>query len=179
MANTALDPGGIFGYISTPDLPSGGPALSNDLAARMPIGAKFIWNGAGYRYVKHSTGTGTVTPVVGSPAYAKVLTPGATTTALPVVTVTADQSDSVMGLTCVGVYISVPTNAYYCCVQCTGKGSVYAPADPPAGNKVFGSATDGRFDTSLATTSTYLPQGIVCGTSASSLWPTLLMNMDW
>ena len=76
----AAYPGGVYGAISTPDVPSGGPASINSSTAKMPIGAMFRHNNGIYRYVKHAAGTGTVATVVGGPAYAKTLTPAATAT---------------------------------------------------------------------------------------------------
>lgn len=177
-------PGGDYGLnqIANPQVDSRGAAFQNDLTPTNIIGGMCRRNNALLRYVRHRAGTGTVTPSAGAPAYAKTLTPEATATAVPVFDVTADQSDSVMGLLPAGRYLSfttAPTDAYYIWIQVGGRGDCLAPG-AVAGDKLIGSATDNQFDKIAGSgTQTYPIVGVVCGASAGGLSPAILMNMDW
>lgn len=177
-------PGGIYGLnqISNPQVEYAGAHTQNDSVAKNPIGGMIRRNGQLLRYVKHSVGSGTVTPVAGAPAYAKTFTPSATATAVPVFTVTADQSDSVMGLQPVGVYMeftTAPTDGYYIWIIVGGKANALV-LGAVAGDIAIGSVTDNQFvKISDSGTQTNVAMGRVCGNSSSGLSPTLLMNMDW
>lgn len=179
-----VNPGGIQGVnqLAQPQVHPSGPAFNNDATAVNPIGGKMRYNNQIWRYVQHNAGSGTVTPSAGAPAYAKTLTPAGTSTAVPSFTVTADQTDSVAGLMAVGVYgqfTTAPTTLYYTWIQIGGVANALAPG-AVAGDKLIGSATDNQFDKIAGSgTQTYPLMGVVCGTSASGLSPTLLTNMDW
>lgn len=178
MATTA---NGVYGAVGIIQLTTGDPATVNDSAAKMPIGAKFYWNGALYRYVKHSTGTGAVAATTGAPAYAKTLTPAATATVAPVFTVTPDASDSVIGAMPVGAYLGAPTNAYFCCIQIGGRANVLV-AGAVEGDMLIGHAsTDSLFSKiSEGSNLTNVCVGKVMeGTSTASLSPAWLMNMEF
>lgn len=182
MANA--NPGGIYGQnqLAQPQINSLGPQFQNDSAPQNPIGGMIRWNNQLLRYVKHAAGTGAVTPAAGAPAYAKVLTPGATATAVPVVTVTADQTDSVMGLKALGTYMqftTAPTDGYYIWIIVAGVANCKV-AGAIAGDKLIGSATDNQFDIIAAgSAQTYPLLGTVCGASSGGLSPTMLQDMDW
>lgn len=177
-------PGGLYGLnqIANPEVHSLGVAYQNDSVAKNPIGGMIRRDNTLLRYVKFSAGTGVVVPVAGAPAYAKVFTPAGTATAVPVFTVTADQSDSVMGLQPVGVFLAlsaVPTDGYYIWIAVGGKANTQSPGNV-AGSVLIGSSTDNQFaiiaDGSAITN---VVVGRVCGTSTAGLAPTLLFNMDW
>jgi hypothetical protein len=94
--------------------------------------------------------------------------------------VTPDASDSVLGKMAVGVYLGVPTNAYFCCVQIGGKATV-AVAGAVEGTVIVGGTTDSLFE-SIAEGSnlTQIPMGKVMeGTSTASLSSAWLMNMEF
>jgi len=172
--------GGVYGEVTTLELPASGPAAVNHSTAKMPIGAKFRWNGAVYRYVKHSTGTGAIAAVIGAAAYPKALTPAASATAVPVFTVTPDASDSVLGKLPVGVYLGVPTDTYFCCIQIGGKATCKIPG-AVEGDVLVGGTADAAFEKiSEGSNLTQIPVGKVMeGASSSSLSSAMLMNMDW
>jgi hypothetical protein len=180
----ATYPGGIFGndFVAQPQIHPSGPQFNNDATAVNPIGGRIRWNNLIWRYVKHSAGTGTVTPLAGAPAYPKVLTPAATSTAVPVFTVTADQSDGVGNKQAVGVYgqfTTAPTDGYYTWIVCGGVPQALV-AGAVAGDTVIASATDNQFDRIASGSNvTQVPQGTVMGSSSSGLSPVLLMGMDW
>ena len=182
MANA--NPGGIYGnnMISQPQIVSTGPQFQSDASAVNPIGGKVRWNNAILRYVKHNTGTSAVTPLAGAPAYVKTLTPAATATAVPVFTVTADQSDSVIGVTPVGVFMqftTAPATNTYIWIQIGGVANCIV-AGAVTGEKVIGSTSDLQFDRiSDIGTSTYTTVGKVAGSSSATLSPVLLQGMDW
>lgn len=183
MANAL--PGGIYGenQLGQPQINSAGAQSQNDATALNPIGGKCRVNNQILRYVKHSVGSGSVTPSAGAPAYAKVLTPLATATAVPVLTVTPDQTDSVMGLQPIGVYMqftTAPTDGYYIWIIVGGVGNLLAPG-AVAGDKLIGSSTDNQFDKIAGSgTQTYPLVGTVYGTSSGGLSPTFLSpGMDW
>lgn len=177
MASTYA--GGVFGTINTPEVRSGGPANNNDSTAKMPIGATMTWNGARYRYVKFSSGTGTVAAIVGGPAYAKTLSV-ATATVQPVFTVAADQTDSVFSKTPVGVFISILTDTYFGFIQIGGDATVKV-LGAVAGDLLTGGTTDNQFEKiSEGSAMTQTQVGVVkSGTSAASLSTAHLINMDW
>lgn len=178
------NPGSINGLnqIANPQIESLGLSYQNDQTAKNPIGGMIRRHNGLFRYVKFSTGTGTITPVAGAPAYAKAFTPDGSSTAVPVFTVTADQSDSVAGLQPVGVFLTQSvtlTDAYFCWIQVGGRGSTVAPG-AVAGSVIIGSSTDNTFAIiSDGSTISNIPLGRVCGTSSGGLSPTILMNMDW
>jgi hypothetical protein len=177
-------PGSINGLnqIANPEVHASGLSFQNDATARNPVGGMIRRHDGLYRYVKFSTGTGTVTPSAGAPAYAKVFTPDGSATAVPVFTVTADQSDSVAGLQPVGVFLTqsvVLTDGNYCWIQVAGRGSTLAIGGV-AGNVIIGSSTDNQFAIIADGSSiTNVPVGRVCGASSGGLSPTILFNMDW
>lgn len=179
-------PGGVFGnnQIAIPQVDTRGPQYNNDATAKNPIGGRIRWNNQIWRYVKHNAGTGTVTPVVGGPAWGKTITPAATATVVPVFTVTPDQTDSVFGRTPVGVYQcasgSEPTTNYFTWIAVGGIVNCVVPGAIEE-DAVVGSATDGQFAKVTAGTAvTYTQVGLrMEGASSSGLSPVLLMNMDW
>lgn len=172
--------GGIYGEVSLVQIPTGGVSTINDSTAKMPIGAKFRWNNGIYRYVKHSTGTGTIAALAGAPAYAKSITPAATATAIPVFTVTPDASDSTWGKLPVGVYLGVPTNANFCCIQIGGIAQC-AVVGAIEGDVLVGGTTDQAFEKiSEGSNLTQVPVGKVTeAASAAAVSTAVLMNMDW
>ncbi len=177
-------PGAVNGnnQIAQPQVDSRGAAYQNDATPQNPIGGMCRRNNALLRYVKFSAGTGTVTPLAGAPAYAKVFTPEATATATPAFTVTADQSDSVMGLQPVGRFLdftTAPTDGYYIWIQVGGKGSCLV-VGAVAGDVLIGSASDNTFaKITDGSTISNVPVGRVCGASTAGSSPALLFNMDW
>ncbi len=176
--------GGIYGLnqIANPQVAAGGAHLQADATAKNPIGGLIRRNGQLLRYVKFSAGTGTVVPLAGAPAYAKAFTPGATATAIPVFTVTADQSDSVMGLQPVGVFMeftTAPADTNYIWIIVGGKANCLS-LGAIAGDVLIGSASDNQFakiGDGSALTNVVVAR--VCGTSSGGLSPSLLMAMDW
>ena len=178
------NPGSINGLnqIANPQVHASGLSFQNDSTAQNPVGGMIRRHNGLFRYVKHSAGTGTVTPVAGAPAYAKVFTPDGSSTAVPVFTVTADQTDSVAGLQPVGVYLTqsvVLTDGYYCWIQVGGRGSTLSTG-AVAGQIIIGSSVDNIFALiSDGSTINQIPIGRICGASASGLSPTILFNMDW
>lgn len=175
----AAYPGGVYGGTLTQQVPSGGPAAVNDSTAKMPIGVKFLFNGAIFRYVKHNTGSGAVTPAVGAPAYAQALSPAATAVAQPIFTVTPDFTDSLFSKMAVGVYISIPTNNYYCCIQVGGKASCKVVG--AVGGQVLISDSDNAFTiVAEGGALVQIPMAkVMTGASASGISQAWLMNMDW
>ena len=184
-------PGGIFGGTLTPSIPgtgAGGTATTPfsvlDATAQMPIGITFMWNGALYRYVKFNKGTGTVNSAVGGPAWASACTPAASSTAQPIFTVTADQTDSIFGQTPVGVFgaiiVAATYDTYFTCIQIGGLAQCYVPASLTE-DAIIGSSTDGQFGRIAAGSNITRTQvGVrTSGASSSNLSPVLLMNMDW
>lgn len=178
------NPGSINGLnqISNPQIESLGLSYQNDAVAKNPVGGMIRRHNGLFRYVQLSTGTGVVAPVAGAPAYAKTFTPDGSSTAVPVFTVTPDQSDSVAGLQPVGVFLTQSvtlTTLYYCWIQVAGRGSTVAPG-AVGGSVIIGSSTDNTFaiiaDGSAITN---IPVGRVCGASSGGLSPTILFNMDW
>lgn len=177
-------PGGLYGLnqIANPEVNSLGAAFQNDAVAKNPIGGMIRRDNALLRYVKFSAGTVVTVPVPGAPAYAKVFTPTGTATAVPVFTVTAYHTDSVMGLQPVGVFLgftTAPTDGNYIWIAVAGKINTQSPGNI-AGSVLIGSATDNQFAIIAdGSTLTNIPVGRVCGTSAAGLAPAMLMNMDW
>ncbi len=178
------NPGSINGLnqIANPQVNSLGLSYQNDATAQNPVGGMIRRHNGLFRYVKFSAGTGTITPSAGAPAYAKTFTPDGSSTAAPVFTVTADQSDSVAGLQPVGVFLTQSvtlTDGYYCWIQVGGRGSTLSTG-AVAGQLIIGSSTDNIFALiSDGSTVSNMPVGRICGASASGLSPTILFNMDW
>lgn len=178
-----VNAGGIYGLnqIASPQVHSLGIGYQNDSTPVNPIGGIIRRHNALYRYVKLDASD--VAPSAGAPAYATVFTPSGTLTAVPVFTVSADQSDSCMGLQPVGVFTTLdvtPTNGYYIWIQIGGRHPACLVAGAVAGDVLIGSATDNVFaKISDGSALTNVVVGRVCGTSASGASPTLLMNMDW
>lgn len=176
-------PGGLFGGTLTPTVPTSGPSAVLDSTPQMPIGCTFLWNGNVYRYVKFDGGTGSVATAIGAPAWPVAITL-ATSTTQPVFTVTADQTDSIMGQTPCGVFLAVINGTtydnYYICIQVGGKALCYVPAGVEE-DAVIGSSTDGQFGRIAAGSNITRTQvGIrLEGASASTLSPVWLMNMDF
>lgn len=177
-------PGGIFGRSLTPQIPTGGPSTVLDATAQMPIGSTFLWNGAGYRYVKFDGGSGPANSVIGGPAFAVALTPAATATAQPIFTVTPDFTDSILGQTAVGVFLAVINGTtydnYFICIQVSGLAQCIVPGGI-AEDMVIGSGTDGQFGRIAAGSNLTRPLlGVrTSGASASGLSPVMLCNMDF
>lgn len=176
----AAFPGGVFGRLSTQEVHRDGPASQNDATAKMPIGAVLLWNGNLYRYVRFDNGTGNVASAAGYPAWPVAVTPAATATALPVFTVTADQTDSVLGATPVGVFLGVVTDGNYCFIQIGGRALCMVPGGIEE-DMIIGSTTDGQFGHIAAGSNLTRPMvGIrLEGASASGLSPVWLTNLGW
>lgn len=180
-----VNAGGIYGLnqIANPQVNALGIGYQNDATAQNPVGGIIRRHNALYRYVKYTTGTGTVAASAGAPAYVKTFTPSGTSTAVPVFTVTADQSDSCMGLQPVGVFTTLdvtPTDAYFIWIQVGGRHPLCLVAGAVAGDVLIGNATDNIFaKISDGSALTNVVVGRVCGASTSGASPTLLMNMDW
>lgn len=178
--------GGIYGenQLAQPQVHASGPQYNNDLNPVNPIGGKMRWNNQVWRYVRHNAGTGVVTPVNGGPAWGKSIIPAATATAVPVFTVTPDQTDSLFSHTPVGVYQcavgSEPTTLYYTWIAVGGVINCLVPGGVEA-DMIIGSTTDSQFGRiAEGSNLTETQVGIrMEGASSSGLSPVLLMNMDW
>lgn len=184
-------PGGIFGISNTNSVPGTGaggtattPFSALDATAQNPIGSTIYWNGAFYRYVKFSKGTGTVSSVVGGPAWATAITASATNTVLPVFTVTADQTDSIFGNTPVGVFGAIIAGAtydtYFTYIQIGGVAQCVVPGSVEE-DTIIGSTTDGQFAAIAAGSNITRTQvGLrMEGASSAGLSPVMLMNMQF
>ncbi len=184
-------PGGIFGTSNTNSVPGTGaggtattPFSALDAEAQNPIGSTILWNGAVYRYVKFDGGSGPANSVVGGPAFAVAITAAATSTAVPIFTVTADQTDSIIGQTPVGVFGAIINGTtydnYFTYIQIGGIAQCVVPGSIEE-DMVIGSGTDGQFAKIAAGSNLTRTQvGVrLEGASSSGLSPVLLMNMNF
>jgi len=184
-------PGGIFGSSNTNSVPGTGaggtattPFSTLDATPQNPIGSTILWNGAIYRYVKFSKGTGTVNSAVGGPAWPTAITAAASSVAQPIFTVTADQTDSIMGQTPVGVFgaiiVAATYDTYYTYIQIGGIAQCVVPGSVEE-DMIIGSTSDNQFSKIAAGSNLTRTQvGIrMEGASSSGLSPVLLMNMTF
>ncbi len=184
-------PGGIFGTSNTNSVPGTGaggtvttPFSTLDAVAQNPIGSTILWNGAIYRYVKFAKGTGTVSSAVGGPAWPTAITAAATATAQPIFTVTADQTDSIMGQTPVGVFgaiiVAATYDLYYTYVQVGGIAQCVVPGSIEE-DMIIGSTSDNQFAKIAAGSNLTRPMvGVrLEGASSAGLSPVLLCNMNF
>jgi hypothetical protein len=175
-------PGSINGLnqIANPEVHASGPSFQNDATQRNPLGGMIRRHDSLYRYVRFSLDA--TVPVAGAPAYAKLITPDGSATAIPTFTVSAHQAASVAGLQPVGVFLTQSvtlTDGNYCWIQVAGRGQTVAPG-AVGGSIIIGSSVDNTFALiSDGSTINQIPVGRVCGASSGGLSPTILFNMDW
>jgi len=169
----------IQGLNQVVEFPSSGPQAANDATAKNVPGILIRYGGKIYRYVKFTTGTGTVASVVGGVVHWSVLTP-----ASGVYTCSSDYTDALLqnnGVAGITERAGI-TNNYWTFIAVGGRVNCQVAASTVAGDKCIGGTTDNTF-TRIAKGSNNTD--IVFGIAMETRDPTagdadvLLQNLDW